>query len=336
MMPCADELPPFFADLPANEASLLAAAMDWLKREQPSVLNAKTLSTLTHQGGLDFATSVLFCHTVTQPECHKLVTSIVELMKQEPDCPPVRATLAVAPGAFYRQVAKSGGDGRKVREHAETLGFRTELIPCQSMGTLAENASIIRQWLSERQREYPTERIVLVSLSKGAADIKTALLQEAETTAFSNVEAWINISGVPMGSPVVNWFQQRRLRWRLQHGLFALRGLDFEVVRQLEWGAAGHLHAELKLPPHMKMLTLVGFPLRQHGSHFILRSYRQKMKASGPSDGVALLTDVVSLPGDVVPIWGADHYMRPGWDVSRLIRATAIHIARELSLFAEA
>jgi len=245
----------------------------------------------------------------------------------------IDATLAVAPGAFYREVAKSGGDGRQLRAHASELGFETALIPCESMGSLASNGGLICDWLQTRRQQFPAERIILASLSKGAGDVKTALARPEARQAFANVAAWINISGAASGAPVVNWFQQRKIRWWMQDTLFRLRGLDFDVVRQLKWGPSGLLHAPLELPAHMKMVTVAGFPLTAHASHFILRSYRHKMKEYGPSDGVALLTDVAALPGGLAPVWGADHYLRPGWDISLLIRAVAIYLAEELQLF---
>jgi len=329
-------LPPFFAEPSLKEHALLDRVMQCSGATSGSELSGPQWADIASQHGLDFATAAMFCQVATQPECFEVLTRLTELMAGNAAQRPICATLVVVPGAFYREIAKSGGDGRKIREQAAQLGCETALIPCESMGTLAANSRIILHWLKTRKKQFPAERIILASLSKGSADISFALQHDSAEAAFANVAAWLNLSGVPLGSPVVNWYQQRPVKWWLHQQMFKLRGLDFEIVRQLEWGSNGHLPPVVNTPPHIKMLTVAGFPLRAHASHFILRSYRQKMLQHGPSDGVALLADAASLPGVLVPVWGADHYLRPRWDTARLIRAMAVYLAGELNLFTSA
>ena len=62
-----------------------------------------------------------------------------------------------------------GGDGRiALRQVAEKLGYETELIPLASFGSVTRNASLILSWL----KEHSEDQIILVSLSKGGADLK--------------------------------------------------------------------------------------------------------------------------------------------------------------------
>jgi hypothetical protein len=40
------------------------------------------------------------------------------------------------------------------------------------------------------------------------------------------------------------------------------------------------------------------------------------------------LTDVARLPGDVYPVWGADHYLCPSWDFNPLLLRILLDAAR--------
>jgi len=64
-----------------------------------------------------------------------------------------------------------GGDGRLIRDVADTLGWRSDLVPLKSRGCAVENARLLRAWLAKNSRE----QLVLVSLSKAGAEVKMAL-----------------------------------------------------------------------------------------------------------------------------------------------------------------
>lgn len=53
---------------------------------------------------------------------------------------------------------------------------------------------------------------MLVSLSKGAADLKVALGLPGAAECFRRVSAWISLSGLPQGTPLVGWLNRRRSR----------------------------------------------------------------------------------------------------------------------------
>jgi hypothetical protein len=80
------------------------------------------------------------------------------------------------------------------------------------------------------------------------------------------------------------------------------------------------------------MITLVGFPLRQHLTSNVLRRACRRIAPLGPSDGLVLLADACALPGLVYPVWGADHNLRPAWDIRRLVTALAHYLAGTLGL----
>jgi hypothetical protein len=79
----------------------------------------------------------------------------------------------------------------------------------------------------------------------------------------------------------------------------------------------------------MRVIHVVGFPLTRHLSDALAVRGSARTAAWGPTDGGAfLLGDVSRLPGQIYPVWGCDHYLRPRWDVGRLIRALLRDIGR--------
>jgi len=90
------------------------------------------------------------------------------------------------------------------------------------------------------------------------------------------------------------------------------------------------LDFELQLPPHMTMVTIAGFPLRQHLTTALAGRCHRRLTHLGPNDGSLILSDVCALPGLLYPIWGADHYLRPKTDVNQLVLAVLQYLDEEL------
>jgi hypothetical protein len=69
------------------------------------------------------------------------------------------------------------------------------------------------------------------------------------------------------------------------------------------------------------VIHILGFPLRRHLAHpWAPRAY-ERLAPLGPNDGGGfLLGEVAQLPGTVLPVWGADHYLQPAWDAVPLLR----------------
>jgi hypothetical protein len=188
---------------------------------------------------------------------------------------------------------------------------------------------VIRDWLAQ----HCHEKILLASLSKGGADVKAALAQPDAASVFRPVVAWLNLSGMVNGSPSVSWLRQRRLVSAFFRLFCWWKGIDFAVGRQLEWGPGTVLDFPLALPPHLHLISVVGFPLRQHFTSAVLRRFHARIAARGPNDGMILLSDACALPGLVYPVWGGDHNLRPAWDIRRLVTALACYLAETLDLW---
>jgi len=197
---------------------------------------------------------------------------------------------------------------------------------------VAQNGRIICDWLAEQSHE----RIVLASVSKGGGDVKAALRERNAPSAFRPVVAWLNFCGITEGSPLANWLERRRLATLFYKALFWWKGLDFAVTREMAWGPGSPLDFALELPTHVQLITLVGFPLQRHLTSKLMRRCHEFLAPLGPNDGAILLADSCALPGLVYPVWGADHNLRPSWDIRRLGMALLHYLAATQNLWANA
>lgn len=298
----------------AEEAVLFARAAAWESCAELRDLAGGALAEIARQHGLDFATALLYDRVLRHPE-HD---AFFRLTTEKQESAATRAALVgIVPGAFFREHQNTGADGARVATIVESLNCRRECVPVQSFGSRAANAALIADWL----QQHAHERVVLVSLSKGTADVKAALALPNAPDLFRNVVCWVSLSGLSQGTPLVAWLRPQRLRklgvqlWLWWHGY------RYSTVEELRHETDGPLAKWPALPPHLRVIHVVGFPLRRHLAHpWASRAY-ERLAALGPNDGGGfLLADVTELPGVVFPVWGADHYLEPAWDVAPMFR----------------
>jgi hypothetical protein len=290
------------------------------------VPTAKTIQEIVSRDGIDAATTQLYQSVLASPQHGAFVRRIDEICKRAvPRRWHAKIPLVIVPGAFYRENPRSGADGRLLSEQAECLSCPTEIIPIASRGTLKQNARIICDWLLEHQ-EQP---VILASLSKGGADLKMALAEPDAAGAFKNVAAWVNLCGVLNGTPMAEWLLSRNPAALLNRVYHTLRGQGLGFLQDLSYGPGSPLDFQLKLPKHILMITITGFPLRKHLSNGLARRCHGRLASLGPNDGTLVLADVCALPGLIYPVWGSDHYLRPEKDVSQLVLAVLQYLDEE-------
>src|SRR5262249_37502194 len=153
----------------AFERSLFAQVEQWDGPQGLDPLTPEFLRHLTARDGCDFASTLLH-RRIVQSERHG---PFLRRLSEAPADLALGDTVAIVPGAFYRENPRTGADGRIVREVATQLGLPVVVAPVSTTGSLAENAHRLTQWLSESDRK----RLILVSVSKGGSDVKTALAQ---------------------------------------------------------------------------------------------------------------------------------------------------------------
>jgi hypothetical protein len=311
--------------LSSEEHALLNRAANWPGCSWAE-LTPDAVRRLTRREGIDFATALLF-HRARCSETHGPFIRRLEAMPEWPVGDWVRdTTVGIVPGAFYVEHPETGADGSLILEQAARLGCHTARVPVRSFGTLRENARILSEWLV-RQPERP---LILVSLSKGGAEVKWALQEPNAARTFRHVVAWVNVSGLIRGTAIVNWLFRRPWRALLVRLMLWYQGHRFDVLRDLEYGKGGPLDCELVLPRDLLAVHLFGFPPAHRLSGPLARRGHRRLTPLGPNDGGAnLLTDLLGLPGLIYPVWGADHYLRPNWDVGALIRRLLCFVGEE-------
>ena len=276
------------------------------------------LGKVARDQGLDFATALLYDRVLRFPEHLALFQQVNARSLSVLADPPL---VGIIPGAFYLEHQNTGADGAQLATILKSINCRVERVPVESFGSLAKNAAIIADWLSQRREQ----RVALISLSKGGADMKIALGLPNAAELFRNVETWVSVSGLPLGTPLVAWLRRQALRRLGVRLLLRLRGQRYSVVEELRQEPDEPLATWPALPPHLRVIHVVCFPLRRHLVHpWAARAY-ERVAPFGPNDGGGfLLSDVVNLRGTVFPVWGADHYLQPAWDVVTLLRRVFI------------
>ena len=308
-----------------GDKELLARAATFRECPHLSDCSQSNISELSRKHGIEFATAVLYDRVLQHPIHSRFFDKVRRAVASPLHSPPL---VGIVPGAFYREHKGTGADGARLARILESIGCRVERVPVESFGPLKTNAALVAKWLSDRKGEP----VALMTLSKGAADVKTCLGLPGAAETFSNVVAWISLSGLPEGTPLVAWLRQQPLRKLGVRLLLRIRGQRYSVVEELRQDRDAPLKGWPASP--VPITHVVAFPLRRHLAHrWAPRGY-ERVAPLGPNDGGGfLLSDAANLPGVVFPVWGADHYLQPAWDATSLLsRVLAEVIASDRAL----
>lgn len=296
-----------------------------VRREHPELdwrsLDIARLAGIARTSGIDYATALLYDAIRRSPAFVEDFAAI-----ESNDLPPVDGVhLLLVPGAFHRHHSNTGADGRRIIAFAQSLGWSAEALEIGSLAPARENADAFLRTLLARPRK---RNVVLVSLSKGSADVAVALRDERADEAFDRVRGWVSFSGLVHGTPLIDWLRRQRLRMLGVRLLLWIKGLRFDPLDELRHGSGTMLDAPVRWPGHVRAVQVVGFPLRRHLRHpWAPRGY-ERLSPLGPNDGGGiLLGDVTRWPALVYPVWGADHYLQPMWDASAVLRNILLHAA---------
>jgi hypothetical protein len=237
----------------SDSAFLTQASQDLEQMlEEDPVLNVDRLRSISKQSGSDYATAVLYAwfarssdhgpllqKLLAQRDDLSLPSDAIGLLKN--GC---STQVVVVPGAFYQEYPQTGGGGESIMLELEALGVAVDRVPIRSTGTLQQNAEILRDFL----QRSTSRSILLLSLSKGGADIKTALRDHPD--CFKKVVLWVSIGGILSGTPLINWVRARPPVDWVNRIVFAWKKRDYRFFSQLATGDQGDLHFDLQLPSH--------------------------------------------------------------------------------------
>lgn len=284
-----------------DEVALLADADRLLTGRPPGRLGRDELRAATAAHGCDLATAMA-CRAAQGEPANAAFLAALAALPLTADAQVGRGQrLLLVPTMYHRERPELGGDGRLIAEIAARLGFTVETAAVASLGAIAPNAAV----LADHLRGWARPGWV-VSLSKGTADLKRALLVEPGLAA--RVAGWISLAGMPGGTPLADPRPGRPIAHALLGAWLRLRGADGGMLPEM-----GREHAfsraALALPAGLPTVDVVPMPLACHLRRPVARSAAW-LARSGPNDGYVLLEDACIAPGHLVPLWGADHYLR--------------------------
>jgi len=287
----------------------------------------EALAELASRHGVDFATTLFYDRVRRAPRNRELVEAIER--PADPVAAPrrVRGRVLIAPALFYRERPDIGGDGMAIQRAARAAGLEVEVLPVDSAGTAHENGIRLRTLLAERC----TDRTVLVSLSKGAADVRVAL---DSMPPPPGLRAWVIVSGLLHGTPAIDQLMRRWWRrWGLRLLLARYRA-PFELAHEFSAEGPSPLNRPALAPEGLLVINLFGCPLSDHlGTRFGRRRHRE-LAHLGPNDGLTLLRDAIVEPGLAYPLWGADHYFRTA-EVPRVLARLIAFLVERNCFFVE-
>jgi hypothetical protein len=123
-----------------------------------------------------------------------------------------------------------------------------------------------------------------------------------------NVYGWISISGIVGGTPLATMKFRSGFHRLANKAFFPMLGTSAGAISEMR-----HDHAfwqtDLVLPHDMHCVHVAGVPLVSHVQPILVKRHQQ-LSAYGVNDGMSLLQSTITAPGNIYPIWGADHMLR--------------------------
>jgi hypothetical protein len=307
-----------------EDRAIIECAARWLPHVGLKRLSQRVLQNITRSRNIDFATAVAYERVMREPmhaRCAKRIETILDAPVQRTDHPCAIGIRPMVDSEGRKHVDEATRDLESVLRKQGHTTFRFNLEP---LGDMRENAARICNTLLER----PEERIVVASVSKGGADIKLAMNSPAGEKAFQRVVGWLNVCGVLDGSDLPQRILDEDENVAVKQVKEFYRNMNrcqyiklLHNLRQMNRGSKGCLSGRLRLPSHVTLFNVIGFPLEEHFNSGRVRGFHKLLSEFGPNDGFVLLSDLINKPGYILPIWGSEHRIDRFVDSNRLAAA---------------
>ncbi|TGL64129.1 hypothetical protein [Leptospira sarikeiensis] len=287
----------------------LSSGSTLFKNTDPWSIDSNILQGLLKGGNSVDSLSVSYYHAwENQPISSKILQFLAKRKKEKlsSEASSVRKNyfVGIIPGMFYKDNPVTGADGGPVREILKQAGIPNGNIDIDQIGTLEENANEICKFIKNYDR---SETLILYSTSKGGSDFKYSVSKCGKEPYFLKVKAWLNVAGLLKGTPLMTnrtdtWLK----RFILRIGI-PLYGYRFDSLFDLRRGEEAPLDADVNIPNSLYVLNIIGIPMARHVSFRGFPNFTE-LAIIGPNDGLTLLPDSLQKGGDVLPLWGNDHY----------------------------
>lgn len=296
-------MPRLYGAPPVDEVRLAGQARPFVQALRGQVPDAAQLRALSDQHGTDLATMV-FYEAVRASDDNREFIRGVQAQPVAPSQAPNGVKLFILPALFYRERPEVGGDGAHIADVARACGIQAELIPTQSKGGVTANAPLIRDAL----KAETADRIWLLSLSKGGAELRHVFQHYAEDIPLERIETWLNVGGLPRGCHLIDLMFDNAMRRVRTRALCSVTGVAYHGLE--EFRTTHRLwQTGFTLADSIRVVNVVGTPLLSHMQKALLGRY-SRLRHLGPNDGLVLLPEALWLPGHIYPVWGADHFFR--------------------------
>ena len=287
-------------------------------------LTSEFLHQLTRRHSVDMATALLFDRICRRPGNLSFLKTIRAISDAGIGKLDQNVRIILLPAAFYAQHPQYGGDGRLVEATAAALDLPYSLVPLDSLDGLETNAKIIAEFLTGIKEE----RIIVVTLSKGSADLRYAF--EHGWIDEPRLTHWIQICGMHRGTPLIDEvYIGGRIKQFIKHRFMKMSGATASMVEDLAARPPAYLSTEFRTPSGIQLINVMGFPMKAHvsGSLFLKIRHR-RLSRYGPNDGFVLLRDAIIEPGLICPVLGADHYFQEE-NLDRLLGALLTYVCSD-------
>lgn len=239
-----------------------------------------------------------------------------------PDLATEDLLVLAVPGWMYRRNPETGADLARPRAVLAQLGVASELVATVENGSVEENAAILAA--AVRRHAAAGRTLILLSASKGGAEVAEALGNLLAPEAARAVRAWVNVGGLLRGTPLADLATTWPMSW-LAAGYFAWRDQPpGESVASLRTDRSAARLARQRPPDGLRIVNFVGIPLSGHiGPH--ARFGYGRLSAFGPNDALTPIADILAHGGVTIAELGLDHYFAdPEIDLKTAALALAV------------
>ncbi len=295
----------FYLSPPVDDVALLdEVGRKFARRIGGDLPSRAELIAYADEHGMETATAIWYL-------CLRARSGLAELADDGAAIPTarqwaVKPRLVLIPSMFYREYPDVGGNGAHFLQIARSAGFEVEMIETLSRGPIDQNVRTITREITSRMKQW-SEPVWFFTLSRSGMELRMAI-QSAPDLFSGRRWGWINASGLPYGNSLADQELStplRRLRWWLIG-----KKIDFPSAHLRAMGeVAARKLGDFTLPPSIRVINVVPVPLPAHISTSLIGKYKKICKF-GPSDGMTTSHASVIEPGEHLPIWGADHYLR--------------------------
>lgn len=299
----------FINDICSDETEILetVSAKKVIRTFSLPELNQDRLTEISLNVGVDQAVALYYLSILKEAD-NKDLHKFIERKKKEIQKTGVpkyqqKYKIFYVPGMFYNSPMLQA-QKESLHEMVDEFGYDFYFVPIEETGTIETNGSILCDSIQKEKSDLP---ILLVSTSKGGADVKTAIQICGSKEFFTKVKGWFNIGGIVKGSPMVNLVNESFRKKVEARIMFWYSGFNWQGFQSVSRDKQSTLYKDLELPYEMVVVNIVALPIERYIS---LRSapYYQQLLHLGPNDGLALIGDSYIRGSITYGAWGNDHY----------------------------